>query len=279
MSDLLTYQTASELPKKAKLLFTGDSGAGKTRLCCTAPKPVILLVEPNGLMTIQATNPDAVVVEATDLKTVYAFFHDAMSGRLYKETGCETIVIDSLTEMQRMIRDDILAQKGATPGSNGTTAKFTLADWGVLTDRMRKMIRTVRDLPFTVICTALAQYETDESSGIRYAMPSFDGRKMPNEICGYFSAVGYVYRELITVDDKQEVRHRVLFSGPTNYLTKGLPGLEAIEDPDATAILAKIGTDEATKEVADDPKKKDTSRAQSRRRQRAKTDKQQPANQ
>jgi len=265
MSDVLIYKKAIDLPKQAKLLFIGDSGTGKTRLCCTAPNPVILLVEPNGLMTIQATNPDAIVVEANNLQTVYSFFQDAMSGRLKEETGCETIIIDSLTEMQRLIRDDILMQKGNAPGAN---VKFSLADWGVLTDRMRKMIRTVRDLPFTIVCTALAQYETDESTGIRYAMPSFDGRKMPNEICGYFSAVGYVYREQVTEGEEVEIRHRVMFRGPSNYLTKGLPGLDATEEPDVTAMLAKIGNKEVGNlSVAEDPKQPKKQRRQ--RRQQA----------
>lgn len=265
MSDVLEYKQAHELPRTAKLLFLGDSGSGKTRLACLSPKPVVLLVEPNGLMTIQATNPQAVVVEADSLDKVYAFFKDCFNGRLKELTGCETVVIDSLTEMQRLIKDDIMKQKGATPGA---AAKFTLADWGLLTDRMRKMIRTVRDLPFTVVCTALAQYEFDEATGTRHAMPSFEGRKMPNEICGYFSAVGYVFREQVVQDEEVHIQHRVMFRGPSNYMTKSLPGLEAVEEPNVGAILEKIGATgpEGTQDVAPDPKKKKTSPTGRRRR-------------
>ena len=47
-----------------KVLLYGDSGVGKTWTASTAPDPVYLLTEPNGLPTIMAANPGAVVVDA-----------------------------------------------------------------------------------------------------------------------------------------------------------------------------------------------------------------------
>lgn len=257
---------------KVKALIYGDSGSGKTHCASTAPKPCFLLTEANGLPTIRAANPDAVVVQANDMETVRAFFKAAMDGTLAKETGCETIVLDSLTELQRMLRDEIVASRKGTVGGE----QFSLQDWGTLTDRMRKMVRTVRDLPFHIVCIALAASENDETTGQRYTQPSFDGRKLPNEIAGYFSLVGFVYRDRAKSDDGTiTINHRVLLQGPPSLLTKALPGLDAIEQPNVSAWLRKLNgaptADEPVAEVAQKPapartEAADPTQAPSRRR-------------
>jgi hypothetical protein len=232
---------------KVKALLYGDSGAGKTHTASTAPRPCYLLTEANGLPTIRAANPDAVVVQANDMDTVRAFFKAAMDGTLAKETGCQTIVLDSLTELQRMLRDEIVASRKGQVGGEA----FSLQDWGTLTDRMRKLVRTVRDLPFHVVCIALAASENDEATGQRYTQPSFDGRKLPNEIAGYFSLVGYVYRERSKAEDGTvSVAHRVLLQGPPSLLTKALPGLDPVEQPNVTAWLAKLNGEAAPVQAA-----------------------------
>lgn len=232
---------------KVKALIYGDSGAGKTHCASTAPKPCFLLTETNGLPTIRAANPDAVVVLANDMETVRAFFKAAMDGTLAKETGCETIVLDSLTELQRMLRDEIVASRKGQVGGEA----FSLQDWGTLTDRMRKMVRTVRDLPFHIVCIALAASETDETTGQRHTQPSFDGRKLPNEIAGYFSLVGFVYRDRAKGDDGTvTINHRVLLQGPPSLLTKALPGLDAVEQPNVSSWLRKLN---GTQVVEDAP--------------------------
>ena len=123
MSGILKFQTLRETGVQGllmKLLLFGDSGAGKTHTSVTAPKPCVLLTEPNGLLSIQASNPDAYVIdvmriaaegESKPMDVVRLFFRAAMDGTLKAETGAETVVIDSLTELQRMLRDEILDQK------------------------------------------------------------------------------------------------------------------------------------------------------------------------
>lgn len=247
--DVLKFQTCRELGVgglMVKVLLYGDSGAGKTHTSVTAPKPCVLLTEPNGILSIQASNPDAIVVDVTriaaengtkPMDVVRDFFRAAMDGTL-RETGCKTVIIDSLTELQRMLRDEILSQKAQGGNSN---VQWTLQDWGTLTDRLRKLVRMIRDLPFHVVATALADADTDQNEN-RYVVPSFQGKKFPNEIAGYFSLVGYVYRQRIKeADDQEEVlRHKVLFSGPSTYLTKNVAPLEAVEAPNVDAWIQAI---------------------------------------
>ena len=252
---VLNYKTVAELGTEnihAKILAYGDSGAGKTFLGCTAPNPCVLLTEPNGMLTIAAANPQAVVVQANTLQTVHDFMRDAMDGSLREATGCDTIVIDSLTELQRMLRDDIMAAKG---GSGNANVRWTLDDWSTLTDRMRKLLRMIRDLPFHVVAIALAEVNTDENDA-RYVVPAFQGKKLANEVAGYFSMVTYVYRQMETQEDgTTELQHRALMRGPSTYITKTVPGLESLEICDVSDWLERTSSAPVSAQVSTGPTK------------------------
>jgi len=229
-----------------KLLLYGHSGAGKTHTASTAPAPCFLLTEPNGLPTIRAANPNALVVQADEanggMDTIRQFLRAAMSGELAQQTGCKTIVVDSLNEIQRMIRDEIMRSK--PQARNPKAERFTLQDWGILTDKMRGLVRAFRDLPFHLIAITHASVETNDDGGDRRVLPSFQGRSLPNEIAGYFSMVGYQYRTREVVGESDDARpvtiRRVMLEGPDAVLCKALPGLDAIEDPNVTDWLAKL---------------------------------------
>ncbi len=223
-----------------KVLIYGDSGVGKTWTASTAPNPVYLLTEPNGLPTIRASNPNAIVVQADEgnggMDTVRAFLRAAKDGSLARETGAKTVVLDSLNELQRMIRDEIMASKRGNHGD----AVFTLQDWGVLTDKMRAMVRAFRDLPFHVVGITHADAQVEEG-GPRHLLPMFMGRSLPNEIAGYFSVVGYQYRKQSKGEDGEVVTTRhVLLQGPPTVVSKGLPGLDPVESPNITVWLDKV---------------------------------------
>ena len=267
---ILNLRKAGDMDRYFKVLIHGDTGAGKTRIGCTAPKPVILLTEANGLMTIQEANPDAIVVQCNNLDDARAFILAAADGTLAEETGCETIVFDSLTELQRMISDEIMSRKEGKPG---VPARMEIRDWGTLADTMRKMVRQIRNLPFNVVAIALTNHEVDESTGIRYSLPAFQGKKTPNEIAQYFSAVGYAMRVQSNVDDKTVIRHRVLFRAPNNYMVKPVGGLEAMEEPDVTSWIAKCPVGGAQKDTPSnevtDPATNGSKPAPTRRRRRS----------
>ena len=272
---VLNWMAVKDMPSdqvRLKLLLYGDSGTGKTWTASTGPRPVFLLTEPNGLPTIRVSAPDAVVIQADEghggMDTVRAFLRAAKDGTLQRETSCETVVLDSLNELQRMLRDEIIASKVVPAGGE---AKFTLKDWGTLTDRMRGLVRAFRDLPMHVVAITHADSHVEEATGERHVQPQFQGRALPNEIAGYFSAVGLMFRERTQDEDgNPSTKHRVLLNGPANILCKSLPGLEAIEKPDLKDWLEKLSsfansTSKPAKEVAD-PINKTTTR--SRRRSR-----------
>ncbi len=111
----------------------------------------------------------------------------------------------------------------------------------MLTDKMRGLVRAFRDLPFHVIGITHASADFNETTGLRYVQPMFQGKSLPNEIAGYFSAVGMMYREHESLDgDKVQVNHHVLFEGPEHVVCKVLPGLDSIEKPNVSEWLKKI---------------------------------------
>jgi hypothetical protein len=215
-----------------KILLHGNSGAGKTWASTTAPEPYFLLTEANGLPTIRQANPNAVVVNATNMNVVREFFSEAMSGT-FQAAGCRTIVVDSLTEIQRMMRDEIMAGRE-------NYADFSMKDWGELTERMRRFVRLLRDLPYHVVATALASV-TEDDTGTRYIIPQFQGRAIPNEIAGYFSVVGYVFkREVENEEGEKEILHRVMVEGPSRILCKPCAPLTGVLEGDMSNWIDQI---------------------------------------
>ena len=248
---LLTFETLKDQGVSnllMKLLLFGDSGAGKTHTAVTAPKPCVLLTEPNGILSIHSSNPDAVVIDVTKIAAekdvspmtvVREFFKAALDGTFQNDLQIETVIIDSLTELQRMLKDEILDQKR---GNGSAVVQWTLQDWSTLTDRMRKLIRSIRDLPFNVVCTALAEVNIDEQER-RHVVPSFEGKKFANEIAGYFSLVGYVFKQSEEQEGEGQqsiLRHRVLLNGPSTYLTKSISPLNSVEEPNIADWLVRI---------------------------------------
>ncbi len=209
---------ASEDELFMKLLLYGDSGAGKTWMASAADKCAILLTERNGEHSIRMSNPDALYVYVTSPEQVREFFRAALEGEL-AEQGIKTLVVDGLTEIQRMFKDEIEAERG--------DGEFSVRDWGTLHEKVRGVLRMLRDLPYHVVCTALAQtYDGDE---IHYVKPQFQGKTFPDEVMQYFNAVGYVFKRGASArgrrgaakkDAEATVEHAVMFDGPARIKSK-----------------------------------------------------------
>ena len=188
----------------------GDSGAGKTWLAASAPKPVVLLTEQNGEQSLRLSNPGASYVVVRNAEGVRDFLRMAQDGTLAQQ-GFETLVIDGLTEIQQLIRDEISLRKGGD--------EFSISDWGELTDKMRKLMRLLRSLAsrYHVVCTMLADEEF--AGEVKHVKPSFQGKKLANEVMQFFSAVGYVYKRPAK-GEENGVEHVAMFDGPARIKAK-----------------------------------------------------------
>jgi hypothetical protein len=229
----LTFTRASEVRGESLhylIGLYGDSGAGKTWLAASAPNPVVLLTEQNGEQSLRLSNPGASYVVVSTAEEVRDFLRMAQDGTLAAE-GFESIVLDGLTEIQQLIRDEIAARKGGD--------EFTIADWGELTDKMRKLMRLLRTLAgrYHVVCTMLAEEEF--AGEVKHVRPAFQGRKLANEVMQFFSAVGYVFKRPAK-GETSGVEHVAMFDGPARIKSKNCHPLRGARPGPITDWIADL---------------------------------------
>ena len=220
-----------------KALIFGDSGAGKSYLSATAPNPLILLTEMNGQASIAASNPKADIIHIESANMLAAVLRDIDENpEDYKKY--DSVIIDSLTETQRLLKDRILSRK-----SNGSG--FQIQDWGRMAEDMRALVRRIRNLKKHVVCICLMETETEESTGIRHIRPAFEGKKTGAEIAQFFSVVGFLYphAEENTENTQQgsKIVRSLMLEGPARVMCKPCGGATGvITNPNITELFAKI---------------------------------------
>lgn len=249
---MVTAILASQIPFKdlhVGLLLYGDVGVGKTHAVSLAPKPLVLLTEKNGLATIKVSNPDAHVVIVTNVQELREVIGHAMRGTLHELFGGKpedvgTFVVDGLTEVQQLFKDDINSQK------KGDDQQFSVRDWGTLADKMRFFMRTLRDLPYATVCTALVNQIMLEGDPTKYMRPLFQGKKTASEVAQYFSGVAYLFKRMVKEGDgddaKEVVKRLAMFDGPSRYTCKPLHHLNGVVELDVNdwfVTLAQLAKD------------------------------------
>jgi len=221
---------SEELEAHLKLLIMGESGAGKTFCSVTAPNPVIMLTERNGMQSVKQSNPDALVAYCTTANECRDFLLSAMNGELPDHV--ETIVIDGITEVQQIMIDDILANKG------GGDRKMSLPDWGVLGDRMRRFLRCLRDLPYHVVATSLVNHELNDTTGEMRVFPLVQSKKLPSMMAANFNVVGLLFKREVEDDDNKIVVRKVMVEGPSRYMVKPCSPINGILDANISDWVA-----------------------------------------
>lgn len=171
----------------------GDSGAGKTMLAGTSAyvkelSPVLFIDVEGGTLTLSQFDQtaDIDVVRADKWETMQKVYDELYRGRHpYK-----TVVIDSLTEMQKLAMSSQLGA-GSQLDPGGNTAEFK--DWYINTEQMRRLVRAFRDLSMNTIFTALAQATPHpRKPNIELVKPDFT-KKLANEIPAFFDILFYMY--------------------------------------------------------------------------------------
>ncbi len=175
----------------------GESGAGKSYFGGSTPSPRLILDAEGGSRFIKNNkrrktwNPlegpppeddgtwDACFVQVFNWKQLYAAYQWLASGR----HSFKSVVLDSLTEVQKRLVDDIAG-----------VDQPTLQDWGTIGRNLEDMIRKFRDLtfhetnPINVVMLCLSHLRDGETrpylkGAIELSLPAF------------VDVVGYLYTE------------------------------------------------------------------------------------
>lgn len=204
-----------KIPVTAKVLIYSDPGVGKTTAAALSPKPLIINCEGGTLclnkfkkyydeLDIKTFRPQSI----QELQEVFWYLKSGNHDR-------QTVVLDSLSEIQRMSMDEILLDPSRDSKYDRDTP--ILQDYGKNTQQMRRLVRTFRDLRMNVVFTCLAQERKDENDGTVRVMPDLTP-KLATDVMGYVDVVGYMF-----VSGENSTR-KMLVQPKGKYLAKDRSG-------------------------------------------------------
>jgi AAA domain len=203
----------------------GESGAGKSYFGGTTPGPRLILDAEGGSRFVKANkrrrtwnpnteNPpeadgswDACFVDVLDWRT----FHNAYQWLASGKHGFKSVIVDSITEVQKRLVDDISG-----------IDQPTLQDWGIIGRNLEDMIRKFRDLtrhptaPVNIVFLALSHLRDKETrpflkGQLELALPAF------------VDVVGFLY----TVESQTEankIERRMLLQPYNQIIAKDRTG-------------------------------------------------------
>ncbi len=226
--------------KKVKILVYGGAGMGKTVLCSTAPKPIIISAEA-GLLSI--SDFDIPVIEVKTVKDVMDAYQWITESEEAKEF--ETVCLDSITEIGEVLLSQYKKEE-----------KDARKAYGRISDDMAHLIRSFRDLQDKhVYFTAKSIKKEDETSGITSTRAAMPGSTLTNNLPYWFDEV--LALRIGKLDSGKEFRY--LQTQPElQFDAKDRSGcLAPMEKPDLSYIFDKIakGKKKVKEEVKENEEK------------------------
>lgn len=219
----LRIQRVSERVPHFNMMIYGKSGVGKTFLAGSAQlvpemRRVLYLDIEGGALTLRRAFPD---IETVRIQT-WKEFQDVYAALHAGGHGFQTVILDSLTEIQKFNMDSIMISLIEKNEERDMDVP-SLREWGKNLEQCRRFVRAFRDLPLNVIFTALERVDKDRM--LRpILVPSLSG-KMAGEVAAFLDIVLYYNIKEVT-EDGETKQLRVLQSAATeNVVAKDRSGL------------------------------------------------------
>jgi len=231
----LQFSTTTKLSvtNGVKMLVHARAGTGKTMLCATAPKPIILSAE-SGLLSLSEQNQQRVFGRVVDIPViVIKTYADIDAAYDWLTTSphaqqFETICLDSLTE----IAETVLSNEKAL-------VRDARQAYGEMNEKTINLVKKFRDLPGKHVYMSAKQGKSlDESSGVSLLGAKMPGKELTHKLPFEFDEVF----NLNVAKTPEGVDYRYLQTQPDlQYDAKDRSGaLDAIEQPNLSNIISKI---------------------------------------
>jgi hypothetical protein len=134
------------------------------------------------------------------------------------KTEYKTVIIDSLTEVQKFSMNRIMLQVVEEDEDRDPDVP-SLREWGKNLEQTRRFVRGFRDLPINTIFTALAVQDKDQKTGKTMTKPGLTG-KASNEVAAFLDIVVYMY----TKEVDEELTRLLLTQGTDKIIAKDRTG-------------------------------------------------------
>lgn len=266
----------AEDEKYWKIVISGKPGTGKTSMGVSAPNPLILLSERQGMPHIKqaakrqgkATPPTLYMESVNDYKSVLRVLMggrqkdfevtDLVTGEVVlsvKDWWPDSLVLDSLTEALSIIFREIKEQAPSEKGKDGLP-KSNMRLWGVQVERGTNFIKMFRDLPMHVffLCLRDEQQKNDSDGNLleRSVAPSVTPRSLVPVLAAAVNVIGYSYRTLNRKTRRPE--YGAVLEAGEDAITKPCHPLRAVEVPDLGSWIARLsGALDAAPEAPEAP--------------------------
>lgn len=223
----ITWTTTGQraLDQGIKVLVHGVSGAGKTTLIKTCPRPIIASAESGTLSIADANIPMTEITSYEDLMDFYNFLISPNA------KDFDTGVLDSVSE----IAERILTKEKQK-------AKDPRQAYGEMQDKVVTLLRMFRDIPHkNIYFTCKTAMQPTPEGSVKWC-PLMPGKALTGGVAYYFDEFFYLgIGESVDAQGKK-LRFRYLQTQPTvQYEAKDRSGaLDEIEEPDLTKIFNKI---------------------------------------
>lgn len=216
----VTTTKAASLENGIKALVYGRSGIGKTRLCATAPQPIIIGAEGGELSLRREDVPLVQIKNLDDLNRAHDWLTGPAGNHYY------TIALDSISEIAEKVLSN--AKAGTKDGRQA---------YGILADQMWQTIRAFRDIKGKcVVMTAKAEYVKDQDGALKWG-PSMPGKQLTQGLAYFFDEVFHLGRYRGTQGEFTALQTQA----DLQYDAKDRSGsLEFFEYPDLTNVFNKI---------------------------------------
>lgn len=199
-----------------KLLVYGWPGVGKTRLLGALAslerfQPVLWIDIEKGTRSIRDQKGISVVRVANDVSTSTGKITKSAWSKMQEiynelERDCKykTIVVDNLSECERMSMDHTMAKlwmqnADRAAKQDGTPDK---REWGKSNDQVTSMVRAFRDIEANVFFSAHVREITNDSGVVTQSLPGLPGKPAFN-VAGMIDLVVYMYIKEVGNESKR----------------------------------------------------------------------------